>query len=232
MDTTTTAPRRPIVAERRRSGWRRFEPALPVLCAVVFALLAWQVARHGVVTSADLRVRDALAGAAQDGVGRAALPWARRICALGNSDVAGPLLGAGALLATVLRRSLRPLLVSALAAALLIATVVPVKLTLGRAGPDDPWARLDWYGYFPSGHTATALICYGTLVAVLFPVLGRLWRRVLTALVTLVGVLVGVSLLYARYHWASDVVASFALGALVLWSLFRLPRLVGLSGRS
>ncbi len=207
-----------------RPGGRRWpEPLLALACAAVFALLAWQVASGGLVTRVDGHVRDALASFSQHGFGRELLPWAHAVCDLGDRGVALPTLAVGAALAAWLRRSARPLLLAAAAVVALFATVVPVKLILGRPGPDNPHERLDWYGYFPSGHTATALICYGTAAALLGALASRRGRRLIAGGVALMALAVGLCLVYSRFHWVSDVLASYALSVLVLWLLFRAP---------
>jgi undecaprenyl-diphosphatase len=80
---------------------------------------------------------------------------------------------------------------------------------------------------FPSGHALASLLCYGLLA--LFVVLGTAsaWRKGSAVAVALVcALMVGASRVYLGVHWASDVVASWAVGvpllvlgfgALLLW---------------
>jgi len=81
---------------------------------------------------------------------------------------------------------------------------------------------------FPSGHTAAALCCYGSVAAVM------LWHRshavlraVAVTLAILVPLLVGASRLYRGMHFPSDVVAGLLLGVTWLWVTTRLVLLRG-----
>jgi membrane-associated phospholipid phosphatase len=81
---------------------------------------------------------------------------------------------------------------------------------------------VDILGAYPSGHTATALVCTGTL-AVLFARRHAPYRRGLTLAVTGWTTLVAWSLLWLHYHWLSDVLGGALLGVLLLWLLYRWP---------
>lgn len=74
-------------------------------------------------------------------------------------------------------------------------------------------------GYFPSGHTATAFVCYG-VIGVLVRLGDPRGRRLRPWLWGLGAALpVGTAMVYSNFHWLSDVLASFALGAALLWLL-------------
>lgn len=101
--------------------------------------------------------------------------------------------------------------------ALVPAVIVPLKDWTARPGtPAVPPA----VGYFPSGHTATAAIAYGSATLLLLP-----WLTSSTARRTAVGVctalVLGVSygLVRRGYHWPLDVVASWCLATVLLTSL-------------
>ncbi len=97
--------------------------------------------------------------------------------------------------------------------AALVVSVVLGKIVVHRTGPLG--TRLHVFGYFPSGHTATALVCSWMLAA--FAARRRPgWRRRLQA--TAVGwtLLVAAGLVVHRYHWLSDTVGGVLLGSLVL----------------
>ncbi|MEU5092509.1 phosphatase PAP2 family protein [Streptomyces sp. NPDC021356] len=106
-----------------------------------------------------------------------------------------------------------PLAASAVTAVLPLL-LVPLKEWIARPGtPAVPPGT----GYFPSGHTATAVVAYGGAVVVLWPWLGTsLARRVAVAggAVPVLGVSYG--LVRRGYHWPLDVVASWCLGAVLL----------------
>ncbi|MFD0328795.1 phosphatase PAP2 family protein [Streptacidiphilus monticola] len=78
----------------------------------------------------------------------------------------------------------------------------------------------DW-GWFPSGHTATSAICFGTAALLL----ARAWPRLRWFLygacsVVCLGVIIG--LLWHDYHWLLDIIASLCLTGLILWTTTRL----------
>lgn len=92
--------------------------------------------------------------------------------------------------------------------------VVAFKALVHRTGPPtaDPVTLL---GYFPSGHTAMALVCTGTIAAAVGERRPRL-RAPLYVAVGLWTALIATCLLYHRFHWASDVLGAILLGLLVL----------------
>ena len=94
------------------------------------------------------------------------------------------------------------------------------KALLHRLGPPGTPA-LGTFGYYPSGHTATTLVCAGALAQLLA------LRRPSTAatgwvLVATWTVLVASSMVVRGYHWSTDVVAAALAGTLVLRLLARL----------
>ncbi|MFD7324590.1 phosphatase PAP2 family protein [Streptomyces sp. NPDC059875] len=117
---------------------------------------------------------------------------------LGNMTVALPVL-ACAMAYAVFRGRRAQALYAGLAMALVPALVIPLKEWAARPGPLEPWAA----GYYPSGHTATAMVAY---VGAAFLVSNRLIpvAAVLTALTA-------TGLILRGYHWPLDVLASVAL---------------------
>ncbi|MFF3315159.1 phosphatase PAP2 family protein [Streptomyces sp. NPDC003035] len=122
---------------------------------------------------------------------------------LGNLTVALPVLGC-AMAYAVHRGRRAPALYAGLAMALVPALVIPVKEWTARPGPLEPWAA----GYYPSGHTATAMVAY---FGAAFLVSNRL-IPVAAALTALTGT----GLILRGYHWPLDVLASLCLGLLIL----------------
>lgn len=119
------------------------------------------------------------------------------------------------------RGSLAPVRFAAPRLIALGVTVLGLKALLRRPGPlDQGFLPLPLHGFFPSGHTATALVCTATLATLL---VGHrpAWRVPLYTAVAGWTAAVAVGLVYDRYHWPSDVVGSLLLGALILR---RLPR--------
>ena len=93
-----------------------------------------------------------------------------------------------------------------------------LKAWFARPRPQfaDPIAAALYYS-FPSGHAMMSLIAYGLLAYFLFIGLPRAWLRVpvVAALIVLIG-LIGFSRLYLGVHYASDILAGFAVGGLWL----------------
>ncbi|MEV7615256.1 phosphatase PAP2 family protein [Streptomyces sp. NPDC089799] len=123
---------------------------------------------------------------------------------LGNVPVAVPVLLAA--MAYALWRGARRRAVAAagLAMALVPALIVPLKDWTARPGPLEPWAA----GYFPSGHTATALVAYAGAALLVSPYARRRWPAAAALLLTAA---TAVGLLLRGFHWPLDV-----LGAVLL----------------
>ncbi|MER6326394.1 phosphatase PAP2 family protein [Streptomyces coelicoflavus] len=186
-------------------------PALVGLALLLFALITWQVLADGPLVGVDERLSGALVHPDR---------FSELLSDLGNVPVAVPVLVV-ALAYTAWRgraggadRWWLPPLAGAVAMMLVPALVAPLKEWTDRPGtPAVPPA----VGYYPSGHTATALVAYGAATLLL---LGRLRTPVVRrGLVVLCAVLVlGTSygLVRRGYHWPLDVVASWCLGAVLL----------------
>ncbi|MGP3948380.1 phosphatase PAP2 family protein [Streptomyces sp. 7N604] len=193
---------------------------LPALCAVLFGLLTWQV-----VTGGPLRALDERAGRSIFRPHGWVLV-AERAADLGNTQVALPVLGAAVCVSLWrgvrggrdgVRRWWLPSLLAALAMAAVPAVVVPLKIWIGRPGPLGP---AEDYGWYPSGHAATAAVAYGTAALLLTPALRRaLARRLLGAAAVLLNLAVGTGLVLRAYHWPLDVVASWLLFGALLCAL-------------
>jgi undecaprenyl-diphosphatase len=190
-------------------------PFLPfLLCltlGLLFGLITWQVVADGPLVRLDERIS------------RAAVRPGRvsdALADLGNVEVAVPVLAAVAAYAARRRRRAgerrwwRPAAGALGLMALVPALVVPVKELTDRPGtPAVPPAT----GYFPSGHTATAVVAYGCAALLVLPWLRRaLVRRAVVAGGAVVNLGVGVGLVRHGYHWPLDVVASWCLGAVLL----------------
>lgn len=143
---------------------------------------------------------------------------------LGNSQVAVPVL-AGVLAYVAWRarhsgadRWWLPPTAAALLMALVPALIIPLKELTARHGTP---AMPPGIGYYPSGHTATAAVAYGSATLLLFPWLRTAYaRRELLIGCAAVNVGVGFGLIRCGYHWPLDVVASWCLCAVLLSSLW------------
>ncbi|WP_332875044.1 phosphatase PAP2 family protein [Streptomyces geranii] len=186
--------------------------ALLTLAVLLFALITWQVAVHGPLARADERLSDSLVHPNRF--------WAL-LADFGNIEVAVPVL-----LATLVyvgrcaRRSgaerwWREPVAAALLMAAVPLIVVPMKELVARTGPP---VMGPGTGFYPSGHTATAVVAYGSATLLLLPWLRRTYARrlALTGCLAL-NVAVPVGLVVRGFHWPLDVVASWCLcGALLI----------------
>jgi undecaprenyl-diphosphatase len=89
-----------------------------------------------------------------------------------------------------------------------------VKIAVGRPRPqvDEPIATA--FGKsFPSGHSMSAMVCYGALLLVFLPLLAGPWRRLAVGATALLIALIGFSRLTLGVHFVSDVLGGFVLGA-------------------
>ncbi|MBD0424131.1 phosphatase PAP2 family protein [Streptomyces sp. TRM S81-3] len=181
---------------------------LPVL---LFALITWQVVADGPLVGADERLSRALVH--PDGA-------SELLADLGNVQVAVPVLAVALACAarhgraTGTDRWWLPPVAAAVAMLLVPALVAPLKEWTDRPGtPAVPPA----VGYYPSGHTATAVVAYGAATLLLLPLLGSaVLRRALVLLCAALVLGVSFGLVRRGYHWPLDVVASWCLGAVLL----------------
>lgn len=145
-----------------------------------------------------------------------------------------PMAIAAALLARK-HRTWRPLVVP-LVVMVFLAIVVPgMKIWTGRTNPLSGHDLL-WAGgtEYPSGHEMNAIVVWGmffALASMLDWPFGRwLTRRRQLMLTGVMIVWVGITVMIARTHWFSDVVASLCTGIPLLWLILRVGFLRG--GRS
>jgi len=144
-------------------------------------------------------------------------PWldhvARVITTLGLFAIVGPALVIGA--AVLLRGGKH-----ARAAALIAGTVVAwtsvqiVKAAVGRPRPPAPLVHTTGHSY-PSGHAANSVGWLALAIALAALIPSRAGRISAVVAGALVAVLVGLSRIYLRAHYASDVIAGIALAAAV-----------------
>jgi len=130
-----------------------------------------------------------------------------------------------AILAVILawrRKQWRPLLVP-LAVMVFMALFVPgLKIWTGRTNPISGGDHL-WAGgtEYPSGHEMNAIVIWGMTLALAacldWPVGRWLTRRRRTLINTFFAVLIAVSVIIARTHWTTDVIASIFFGIPLLW---------------
>ncbi|MFF1961682.1 phosphatase PAP2 family protein [Streptomyces sp. NPDC058220] len=191
-----------------------FRSGLFALCAVLFGLVTWQAAAGGPLRAADERLGLALAG-------QGPRPLTEVLADLGGMPVALPVLAVA--IGYALRRGRRAqALAVAVAMAAVPALVMPLKLWIARPGP-----LTDATGYYPSGHTATAMVAYGGAALLLAPYAAGRSRTVPVAV--LLTLATGTGLMLRGYHWPLDVLGSVLLCGMLLILLVRV--LAGLGSR-
>ncbi|MFF6954013.1 phosphatase PAP2 family protein [Streptomyces iakyrus] len=217
----------PISANQERTTLPGSVALLLALPALLFALITWQVVADGPLVRLDERLSRVLVNPDR---------CSELLADLGNVPVAVPVLAVALGYAAVRHRRAGvdrwwlPVAAGALLMALVPALVVPLKELTDRPGtPVVPPGT----GYYPSGHTATAVVAYGCATLLLLP-----WLRTALArrtLVTLcVALILGASygLVRRGYHWPLDVVGSWCLCSVLLTSLWLSVRAVTPPGRS
>ncbi len=174
---------------------------LPVLLVLLLLVLGEQVVLGGPVVRLDRAVESALVPHRDN----ALVALARVLTELGDPTLVVPLLLVGVVLLPRRGAALRHVVVLV---AVLAAAVLGLKAGVGRPAAHGGSAH---GGSWPSGHTTTAVVVWGTAARLLL-------RRPTAVLLArwVVPPLVGVSLVLAGFHQVSDVLAGFALGALLL----------------
>ncbi|MEW2610851.1 phosphatase PAP2 family protein [Streptomyces sp. NPDC047880] len=217
----------PISANRGRAVPPGSVALLLAVPALLFALITWQVVTDGPLVRLDQRLSRVLVNPDR---------CSELLADLGNVQVAVPVLAVALGYVAVRRRRAGtdrwwlPVAAVVLLMALVPALVVPLKALMARPGtPAEPPGT----GYYPSGHTATATIAYGSATLLLLPWLRTSLAR--GALLTLCAALVlGASygLVRRGYHWPLDVAGSWCLCAVLLTSLWLFVRTVTRTGRA
>lgn len=200
-----TVPIRPVLSVSPRTG------ALVGGCAVVFVLLTVDVVVGGPASGVDVWMEHRV------GAHRSALVAA--VSGAGGLGVSAGVLAVLMLVSMHLTWRLRPLLVAVGNAAAMAVIVLLVKTVIGRPGPVFVDSPAGYAGFFPSGHTATAGVCFGTATYLWWRM--RRHRRgdpatVGTTVGMVVALAVGVASVAGGYHWFSDALASVALTGVVL----------------
>ncbi|MFB7268738.1 phosphatase PAP2 family protein [Streptomyces sp. NPDC056244] len=213
-------PRRSHPLLRRSRPLFRGSRLLFALCALLFSLITWQAAAGGPLRAADERLGLALAR-------QGPRPLTEFLADLGGMPVALPVL-AVVIGYAVWRGQRAGALAVALAMAAVPVLVVPLKIWIGRPGP-----LTEATGYYPSGHTATAMVAYGGSALLLAPYLrlsaGTRRNRAVPVAVLLT-LATGTGLVLRGYHWPLDVLGSLALCGMLLLVLRRVLRALGTPG--
>lgn len=103
-----------------------------------------------------------------------------------------------------------------------------LKLLIGRMRPPDG-ARVLWDGYsFPSGHALGATVFYGFLLFLILRYSKNNWiRKLFSAILPLLILLIGASRVYLGVHWVTDVIAGWAIGGIILAAIIKIVGYIG-----
>ncbi|HEY1025813.1 MAG TPA: phosphatase PAP2 family protein [Sphingobacteriaceae bacterium] len=105
-----------------------------------------------------------------------------------------------------------------------VAIMLFLKQWFNRARPEIPLLEPALGLSFPSGHAMSSVTFYGLLIYFIWKQskMSFAWRRLLVALLVLLILLIGLSRVYLRVHYASDVVGGFCTGIIWLFVAIKL----------
>lgn len=90
-----------------------------------------------------------------------------------------------------------------------------LKSIIRRVRPSWKWIVQGGFSY-PSGHTISALLFYGTLILLVNKKVKGKTRKILISIFSLMIILTGLSRIYFGVHFLTDVIASLILGTIIL----------------
>jgi membrane-associated phospholipid phosphatase len=211
---------------------RGLRPRYPWLLAggllLILVLLAVDVLADGPLVGLDHRihtwVRDQWLAGHWKWLAHGHTAPARLLIDLADFQVAIPVLVLVAAGLAIRDHGPRPLYPAAIGIVLLLATVLPLQVLIGRAYPGHVWHVHQVHGAlapgtlgsFPSGHEATSVVCYGLAALLLSPGPRRAWGRAGLAVAWLLCIAIGASLVWCSSHWFTDAVAGAALAGLII----------------
>ncbi len=96
-----------------------------------------------------------------------------------------------------------------------------LKLIFHRERPVTPLLQAAKGFSFPSGHALMSVTFYGLLILIAWQNIKQLWLKWILSIVLVILILtIGLSRVYLRVHYASDVLAGFCVG--IVWLLLSL----------
>jgi membrane-associated phospholipid phosphatase len=220
-------PRREI-SDRSSTGRRRVIWALSGIAAIATALF---IVLTVVVTRTPSFTVDP---GAFETAGDLRAPWlddaARLVTTLGLSAIVGPVLLLGA--AYLIRRHYQARAAAVLAGGAFAWIIVSItKGAVDRARPPAPLVHTVGQS-FPSGHAASSIGYLALAIALTVTIRTRAGRIAVVAAGALLAVLIGLSRIYLRAHYDSDVLAgeaiavgTYAIAAIsaIIWQARRPP---------
>jgi len=227
---STPAPRRPL---RQRYPW-----LLPGGLLLLLVLLTVNAATNGPLLRTDRKIRK-FARVTRNSPGwrwlDGRLGPARLLADVSNPWLAISVLMVVAAVVAARRRTVRPVLTAATAVGLLAAIVVLAKSVIDRLNPSyNQYSAHTLLDGFPSGHAAAAYMCYILAVLIIAPRPGPRARRIALGVVTALALAAGLTLVWLGVHRFTEVVAGWALAALVVPLALRVtgPRAGRQAGRA
>ena len=215
-------------APPRRPATRPYSRLISGVLLLILVVLTIDVLVHGPLTRLDERIRAAVLARADSPAWR----WlgdtphspAPLLTDLGMNTVAVPVLAAVAVALAVRRHTLRPLLIAATGVVLLLGTVIPAKIIIGRPGPGLPAVLPGQLGCVPIGahQHRVHLLLAGRADAGGGPAART--RYLAVAGLALLWLGVGAALVWCDWHWFTDVAAGWALSALLIQLTFWINR--------
>jgi membrane-associated phospholipid phosphatase len=199
---------RPLLARQPWIGY-----GLALAGAVVFAILAFNVATAGPLLTWDKPIDDALHQRALH-AGAIGLDLIKIGGALGRETaliIIVPLA-----VYWLIRRHWRPfmLLLAGTIGGEILFELLSRLFNRPRPVFANPLDKLTGPG-FPSGHSQTAILLYGLLLYLLLPRLRSRWARLAAVVVTvLIALAIGIARLLIGDHYPTDVLAGYAMGFL------------------
>ena len=97
-----------------------------------------------------------------------------------------------------------------------VSLMFVLKNIFGRPRPENPLLRTVSGLSFPSGHALISVAFYGLLIYLVWhSIANKLMKWILIVLLISLILIIGISRIYLRVHYASDVLAGFAMG--IIW---------------
>jgi membrane-associated phospholipid phosphatase len=193
-------------------------PALLVAALAVFVLVTGEVLAGGPLTHLDRSVSAWARSTGLPGPGwtRPGQRLADQLVNFGDREVAGIIVLAAIGWICVRARTVLPLVRLAVLTVVAASIVLALKYGIGRQAPSGVHGPEEFRSY-PSGHTATAVILWGMLYAVVaeYPATA-VSRPVALLLSWLAPLMVMVGMVLRDYHWVTDLVAAVALCTVLL----------------
>jgi membrane-associated phospholipid phosphatase len=195
----------------RPGDWR-----LLLGACIVFALVTADVVVGGLMTHLDGQIRDQLI---THGLTAPGALWP--LGDVGDLAVAIAVVAAAAVVSAQVRWKLWPVAFGFGCLAVAEVMIMVSKSLVARPGPGI-WAdRVGYPGYYPSGHTTTAMVVVGVVAYFALAVPVRAPYREQADRIALVaggiaGSAAGLYAVLGDFHWVSDIIGGLALGTAVL----------------